>query len=133
MPFEVSILAWAIVLTVVQFAIMAVAVNVDAGPRWTMGARDRPREFGRLAGRMKRAFDNQLEGLLLFAAAVVVVALADHSTPFTRLMALVYLAARIAYVPAYASGVWGLRSAVWTVGFLATVALPVAALLFSGG
>ena len=131
MSFEVSILAWAILLTVVQFALMAIAVNRDVGPRWTAGARDEPRAYGRMAGRMKRAFDNQLEGLLLFTAAVVVVALSGHSTPFTQWMATLYLAARIAYVPAYAFPVWGLRSAVWAVGFFATVAMPVSALVFA--
>ena len=130
MPFEVFVLACSIGVTVVQFVLMAIAINLDAGPRWALGPRDEPRTFGRWAGRMKRAFDNQLEGLILFAAAVVVVALAGHSTPFTQWMALLYLAARIAYVPAYASGVAGLRSAVWTVGFVATILLPVSALLF---
>ena len=46
MNFEVSILAWSVLLTVVQFAIMAVVLNRDVGPRWTAGPRDEPRRFG---------------------------------------------------------------------------------------
>ena len=133
MPFEVFILALSILLTALQFAVMAVAVNTDrrVGPRWTMGARDEPRTYGRFAGRMKRAFENQLEGLLLFTAAVTVVALSGQSTAFTGLMATIYLVARLLYVPAYAFHVWGVRSTVWAVGFVATLAMPVAALLFT--
>ena len=131
MTFEVSILAWSVLLTVVQFALMAAALKRDVGPRWMGGSRDELRQFGPMAGRMKRAFDNQLEGLLLFAAAVVVVTLSGHSTAFTQWMATFYLAARIAYVPAYAFPVWGLRSAVWSVGFFATVAMVVSALVFA--
>ena len=109
---------------------MAVAVNLDAGPRWTLGPRDAPHPLGRVAGRLKRALDNQLEALVVFTAAVAVVVLADASTPFSRLMATVFLAARLLYVPAYVVHVWGLRSTVWAVGFGASVAMPLAVLVF---
>jgi uncharacterized MAPEG superfamily protein len=44
-------------------------------------------------------------------------------------MAWAYLAARILYVPAYAMGLVPWRSVVWFVGFGATVAMILAALL----
>ena len=40
-----------------------------------------------------------------------------------------YLAARIAYVPAYALGLRPWRSAIWGVGFFATLTLLLAALI----
>ena len=42
--------------------------------------------------------------------------------------AWVYLGARVLYVPAYASGVYLVRSLIWTVGFGATVVMLLAAL-----
>ncbi|MEM9493962.1 MAG: MAPEG family protein, partial [Myxococcota bacterium] len=53
----------------------------------------------------------------------------EASSPETGTLALAYLAARIAYVPAYASGIPYLRSAIWAVGFGATMAMAGAALV----
>jgi uncharacterized MAPEG superfamily protein len=77
---------------------------------------------------MKRALENHFEGLVLFTIAVVVVALGDASSPFTEKCAWVYLIGRILYVPAYASGVYLVRSLIWTVSFSATLAMLWSAL-----
>jgi uncharacterized MAPEG superfamily protein len=57
------------------------------------------------------------------------VTLGDQSTATTRYAAWTYLAARLLYVPAYALGWRPWRSAIWGVGFFATVTMIVAALL----
>jgi uncharacterized MAPEG superfamily protein len=58
-----------------------------------------------------------------------VVTLGGQSSPFTAACAWIYLAARLIYVPAYALGLAPWRSVVWAVGFLATVAMILAALI----
>ncbi len=126
---EIHILALSGLLTCVQFALMAVPANMQLGPKWTMGPRDEPRVMTGLAGRLHRAFNNQLEGLTLFAVAAVCVTLLDASTPFTRGAAAVYLAARVVYIPLYALGVPLWRSVVWSVGFGATACMLAAALV----
>ena len=73
-----------------------------------------------MAGRLKRAFDNHFDGLILFTIAVVVVVLGNASSTTTETCAWIYLAARILYVPAYASGIFLVRSLIWSVGFGAT-------------
>ncbi|NCU21433.1 MAPEG family protein, partial [Candidatus Falkowbacteria bacterium] len=45
------------------------------------------------------------------------------------LCAFTYLGARILYVPAYAYGWTPWRSVIWAVGFFATVAMLIAALI----
>ncbi len=129
MPIEVAMLAWAVLILVAQFVVMAVTVNMQVGPEWTSGPRDEPRELSGMAGRMKRAFDNMLEGLLLFTVAVVIVTLGDAATAQTALAAKIFIAARIAYIPAYASGIPMLRSIIWGIGFFACVFMVVQALL----
>lgn len=129
MTIEVTILAWAALLLVGQFVLMAIAVNMQLGPAWTGGPRDEPRTPAGMAGRLHRAFNNMLEGLMLFTVAVVVVTLGEAATPGTALAAKVFLAARIAYVPAYASGIPMLRSVIWGVGFFATVTMIAQALI----
>ena len=65
----------------------------------------------------------------MFAIAVVVIALSDQSTVFTQACAWTYLVARVLYVPAYAFDWVPWRSVIWGVGFFATVAMLVAALV----
>jgi uncharacterized MAPEG superfamily protein len=72
---------------------------------------------------------NHFEGLILFTIAVVVVTLAEASSPLTTACAWTYLAARILYVPAYAFGWVPWRSAFWTVGLGATIVMLVAVLI----
>ncbi|PKP79309.1 MAG: hypothetical protein CVT80_16735, partial [Alphaproteobacteria bacterium HGW-Alphaproteobacteria-2] len=94
-------------------------------------ARDRPpsRPMAERTGRIQRAMNNHFEGLILFTLAVVVVTFTKISTPFTAACAWAYLAARVAYVPAYVLGWRPGRSLVWSAGWLATVLMIVASLL----
>jgi uncharacterized MAPEG superfamily protein len=126
---EIHVLALSGLLTCVQFVLMAVPANKQLGPEWTMGARDEPREITGLAGRLKRAFNNQLEGMLLYAVAAVSVTLLGASSPFTQTCAILYIGARVVYIPLYAFGVPLWRSVVWSVGFIATLAMLIAALV----
>ena len=128
---ELTALALAALLQVVQFALFSVPANRDLGPGYTSSARDRPpsREMSVMTGRLQRALNNHFEGLILFTIAVLVVTLGEQSTQFTAGCAWAYLAARIFYVPAYAFGLRPWRSVVWAVGFFATISMLIAALI----
>jgi uncharacterized MAPEG superfamily protein len=133
---ELTVLTLAALLQVVQFALMAVPANLEVGQGKTLSPRDRDRLGGSLedmlsirTARLYRALNNHFEGLILFSIACVVVTLGEKSGRFTTICAYAYLFARIAYVPAYAFGWTPWRSYIWFVGFLATTAMLVAALL----
>ncbi len=128
---ELTVLALAGLLQAVQFILMAVPANLELGPDYTASPRDTapPRPLSPVAGRLKRALENHFEGLILFTLAVVVVTLGGRSSPFTAACAWLYLGARVLYVPAYALGLAPWRSVVWAVGFLATVAMILAAII----
>jgi uncharacterized MAPEG superfamily protein len=128
MPVELKVLGYAALLQFVQFILMAVPVNLQLGVAYTGGNRDEQRQATGVPGRLKRALDNHFEGLILFTIAVLVVVLGDASTPLTVGCAWAYLWARILYVPAYASGVFLVRSLIWGVGFIATIIMLVVAL-----
>ncbi len=133
---ELTVLALAGLLQGVQFVLMSATANLELGTAKTMSPRD-PQRLGKplaeqlspVAGRILRALNNHFEGLILFTLAVVVVNLGQQSTPFTTACAWVYLAARVLYIPAYAFGLSPWRSLVWLAGFLATMAMIVAALI----
>ena len=128
MPVELKVLGYAALLQFVQFLIMAVPVNQQLGVAYTGGNRDTQQEAHGVPGRLKRALDNHFEGLILFTIAVMVVVLGDATTSLTEGCAWAYLFARVAYVPIYASGVFLIRSLIWSVGFFATAIMIVSAL-----
>jgi uncharacterized MAPEG superfamily protein len=128
MTTELQILGYAALLQYVQFVLMAVPVNLELGVSYTAGPRDQQRQPSGLAGRLYRAMNNHTENLVLFTIAVLVVTLSGASNGITELAAWTYLVARILYVPAYASGVYMLRSLIFALGFLATLVMLVVAL-----
>ncbi|AZQ68966.1 MAPEG family protein [Silicimonas algicola] len=128
---ELTVLALAGLLQVVQYLVFAVPANLELGTGYTSSARDRPpsRELSAGTARLQRAMDNHFEGLILFTLAVVVVTLGGQATGLTAACAWVYLTARILYVPAYWLGLRPWRSLIWVIGFAATVVMLLAALL----
>jgi uncharacterized MAPEG superfamily protein len=136
MTAELTALTLAGLLQVVQFALMAIPANLELGPGKTLSPRDPDRLGKPLAeqvkpetGRLFRALNNHFEGLILFTLAVVVITLSDQSSAFTATCAWVYLAARVAYIPAYWFGLSPWRSVIWFAGFLATTLMLIAALI----
>ena len=129
MPIEIKILGYAALLQFVQYILMAIPVNIQMGVAYTGGNRDEQRQPTGIPGRLKRALDNHFEGLIMFTIAVIVVVLGDASSSLTGICAWTYLWARILYIPAYVSGIFLLRSAIWSVGFFATAVMLIAALL----
>ena len=128
---ELTVLTLAALLQVVQFVLFAIPANRELGAGYTSSARDRApsRQMSPVTGRLQRAMNNHFEGLILFTIAVLVVTLGQQSTAVTQTAALVYLGARILYVPAYALGLRPWRSAIWFVGFLATLTMLIVALI----
>ena len=129
MPVELKVLGYAALLQIVQYVLMAIPVNLQLGVEYTGGNRDEQLRPTGVAGRLQRALDNHFEGLILFTIAVLVVVLGEAGNRVTEYCAWTYLWARILYVPAYASGVYLVRSLIWSVGFAATAIMLVAALL----
>lgn len=71
---------------------------------------------------------NGFETFAPFAAAVLVAHVAGAPAGLVTGLALLFVVARVAYVACYIAGLSSLRSAVWGVGFLATLGLFLAPL-----
>lgn len=125
--FEARILALAGLLAVVQLLHAAVLANLQVGTEYLAGPRDEPRALTGRPARWKRAFENHVEGLVLFGAAVAAVALTGSSSGLTEGAAAVYLAARVVYPPLYGFGLAPWRTVAWAAGFFATLTMLVAA------
>ncbi|KPP84146.1 MAG: putative membrane protein [Rhodobacteraceae bacterium HLUCCA08] len=129
MTAELTVLALGVVLQLGQFVLYSLLAQGQVGTGYALSARDEPRQLTGRAGRAQRALNNQFESLALFTPAVLVITLSDQSTGFTAACAWAWLAARVAYVPAYLLGLTPWRSLVWGVGFFATLLMILAALI----
>ncbi len=125
---ELVVLTLAALLQSVQFVAYSIFANLQVGPAYALSPRDEPRQLTGLAGRLQRAMNNHFEGLILFTIAILVVVVGERTSPFTTFCAWGYLAARVLYVPAYTLGWAPGRSVIWSLGWLSTLAILLAAL-----
>ncbi len=128
---ELTALTLAALLQAVQFVSFAIPANAELTPAYTSSPRDVPpsRKMTTTTARLQRALNNHFEGLILFTIAVVVVTLSHQSSTLTATCGWTYLVARIAYIPAYAFGFSPWRSVIWTIGFVSTIVMLLAALI----
>jgi uncharacterized MAPEG superfamily protein len=129
MTTELTLLAWTLVLAVVQILLPAHLRNRETGTTYNTGPRDDPGPpVGRVTGRLRRAQQNLFETLPLFAAAILIARVGGRDGALTLWGAWTYFMARIVYVPLYAGGVPYLRSLTWLASMLGLVLLFVAVL-----
>lgn len=128
MTAELLALTLAALLQIGQFCAYSLSGIQQVGVKKAAGPRDEHIQLTGTAGRLQRAMNNHFEGLILFTIAVLVVTLSEQSTAFTAASAFAYLAARIAYIPAYVLGWAPWRSAIWAVGLIATLMMLLASL-----
>ena len=125
---ELRILAWSIVLGLIQVLLQAHSANFQVGYRWAAVAREARPPLTGVAGRLERALRNFLETFPLFAAAVLIVHVTGREGTLSATGAALYLAGRVVYVPLYAAAVPLVRSLAWDVAFVG-IALILLALL----
>ena len=122
-------LALSVVLGIIQAFLGSETGAGQRSRQWAAGSRDAtvPPLTG-VPARLQRAQRNFLETFPLFAAAVVAAHLAGRNGELTFWGTQLYFWGRVAYVPLYAFGVYGVRSLVWGVTILG-IALILIALL----
>jgi uncharacterized MAPEG superfamily protein len=117
MTIELTVLAWGCVLALVHiFAAVRVKTR-QYGTKWNMGARDEalpPPEP--IVGRLARAQANFFETFPLAAAAILIVTVSGRTSQWTEIGALLWLGARIVYLPLYWAGVPVVRTLAWAIG-----------------
>ena len=119
MRIELTILAWGCVLALVHiFAAVRVKTR-QYGTKWNMGARDEvlpPPEP--MVGRLARAQANFFETFPIAAAAILIAVLADETNEWTAIGAMIWLAARVIYLPVYALGIPKIRTLIFLISIV---------------
>jgi len=130
MTIELTMLALAVVLGLVQILLSARAKTLQTGYRWAAGPRDEPRPpLTAMAGRLERALQNFLETFPLFAAAILIAHAAGRHDWMTEWGAQLYFWGRLIYLPLYAFGVYLVRSLAWNVATLGIILILLSLVL----
>lgn len=117
--FELMILAGAVLLGLVQLIAAAASARTQQNLAWAAGPRDEPMPpLTGVPGRLDRAFRNFMETFPFFAALVLVAYLGGRLGTLTHWGGILYLAARVIYLPLYALGIPRIRTLVWFVSII---------------
>lgn len=132
MPIELKILAWGCVLALVHIFAAVHVKTRQYGTAWNIGARDESLPPpSPLAGRLARAQANYFETFPIVAIAILIDAATGLFDSWTALGAMLWLGARIAYLPLYAAGVPVVRTLVFGVSMAGLLMLLSPALRMS--
>lgn len=125
---ELTYLTYAVLLLIAHMLIQATASDLSKGLGWALGSQDEEREPNVVALRLEKALRNYVYNLPAFIALALMLAVTERGTETTALGAAIFFWARVAYVPAYASGIGPARSLAW-IASLAGLALMIPSLL----
>ena len=125
---ELTLLACAVGLTVVQMVIAVVGAMLQVGLAELAGNREGLPEITGWAGRAARAHRNMLESLVLFAALALVIVVAGRGNAQTLLGAQIFVWARLIYAVVYIAGIPWLRTGVWGIGLVGLILMFIQAI-----
>lgn len=129
---ELSYLAASAILFTVMVLVQGLFSNLHHDSKALAGNRDDlPPDNVRVA-RAKRANQNMIEALIVFAPLVLIAVIADRTNQWTHIGCGLFLAARMAYAPLYWFGGGALRSIAWFVGVIGTLMVFFQVLPFTG-
>lgn len=125
---ELTILAAYGILVLITLLLQVLGSMRTLSMGYLMSARDEHRDVGRMTARIKRALDNSIVAMTLFAPAVLLLEVQGRTDDTSLVATQVFLLARIIYLPVYALGVPAIRTLAWLAGFAATAVLYFLAL-----
>lgn len=115
-------------LVLLHIGVQGLALKSAAGTAWSVGPRDAPVALAPVHGRLRRALANLLETAPVFLALALVAHLADRVGPLVQAGIALFLVGRLAFLPAYASGLPWLRTGCWHVAGIGLVLMLVGVL-----
>ena len=119
-----TVIVASVALLALHIAVQAISVTLEFGSRWNAGPRDEGlRPKGVIAGRAERALRNYLETFPAFGLLAVTLLVLGRADGIGLTGALVWIGARVVYVPLYLFGIPYIRSVVWIVAALGLTAM----------
>lgn len=119
MAIELTCLAWTVLLGLAHILIAGQARTKELGSKWNAGARDGVQpNLSKITNRLLRAQANFFETFPLFAAVILITATTQLYSVYSHWGAMLYVAARVIYLPLYAFGIPYIRSMVWMISLV---------------
>jgi uncharacterized MAPEG superfamily protein len=115
---EIAVLGWSVILLIVHITVESLALIKDAGAAYALSSRDEAKAVSPLTARLTRGLRNFLETYPAFIALALALAVTGKHGGMGAIGALIWFWARVAYVPIFAAGIAGIRTAVWTVSMI---------------
>ncbi len=125
MAMELYILFAAVVLGLVHVSADSFSFKAQVGNEYTVGPRDEEIQREKVAGRLHRAARNYTENLVMFGCMVFLLHAADELGRLSLIGAWMWIAGRVAYLFAYASGIPWVRTICWQVAAVGLVLLMI--------
>ena len=121
-----TLLAWSVVLLLVQLFMQATTGILEHGLAYALSAQDEERDVeGLYAARIGRAFYNLLETYPVFIALALALAITGKTGGTDLLGAQIWFWARVVYVPIYIAGIPGARTLVWAASVIGLVMMLI--------
>ncbi|MFP4520244.1 MAG: MAPEG family protein [Oceanicaulis sp.] len=131
MTLDSSLLVLSVLIFIVQVMVQGVFSNLEHKPKELLGPRDQLSD-GKLAARAKRANQNMMEALFMFAPLMLVAIALDRTNEMTALGGWLFVIGRAAYAPLYWFGVPVVRTLAWIAALAGIVLVLLQVLPFSG-
>jgi len=125
---DLTYLLYSTILCFVQVLIAASGANTQVGLMTLAGNREALPDMVGWAGRARRAHLNMIENFVLFAALVLIAAVAGKANATTAMGAMIFFWARLAYAVIYLIGIPWLRTLAWFVSVIGMVMIAWALL-----
>ena len=125
---ELTYLLYAVLLLLVHVVVQATLSDLSKGLGWALGPQDEHRDQNVYADRVQRALRNYLETFPAFVALALLLAVTERANDLSALGAALYFWARVAYIPAFASGIPLVRSIAWFASIGGLVLMVLAGL-----
>ena len=122
---DLKYLLFSVILTFVQMLVAAMGANQAVGLNTLAGNREGLPEIKGWAGRAKRAHLNMVENMVLFAALVLIAAVAGKANAMTAMGAAIFFWSRVAYAVIYVAGIAWLRTLAWFVSVIGMVLIAI--------
>ncbi len=121
MSIELTMLLWVVILYLAQLLAHMLASVMENGMGYALGTRDEWANPTGIASRIERAYYNLLESLPAFAALILIAIFTGKANEMTALGSQMFFWSRLAYLPAYISGIPVIRTLLWVISMAGLV------------
>lgn len=132
MPVELSYLSASVALFFVMLLAEVITGNLQYNTKELLGARDGIEPPNTAVARAKRATQNTLESLIMFAPLVVIAVIGNRTNDMTALGSAIFFWSRVAYAPTYWFGIPVVRTLAWFAALAGIIIIFLQVLPFSG-